>query len=438
MGFWSEFLIIFVLILLNGFFAASEIAIVSTRRTRIKDLIEKGKTRAKIVEKLQSNPDTFLATVQIGITVVGSFASALGGTAAIQYLKEPLRQLQIPFISEHSEFIAIVMVVTLITYLSLTIGELIPKSLALRYSEKFSLLIAPFILLLSKIFSPAVKVLVGTSNLFLKPFHDQTTFSESKISEEEFRIMLDEGTKSGIIDKTEHELISSIFEFTDTTAKEILVPRTDVIAIEITSEKEKLLRLVSDEGYSRLPVFQENLDNILGIVYAKDLISLAEHKVIVLHDIIRPAYFVPQTKKISELLREMQQRKLHIAIVNDEYGGTAGIVTMEDIIEEIVGEIHDEYDDELKEIETTADGSFLVNGKVSIGDFNERFGSSIPEEGEYDTISGFIQKLAGKIPEVKEEIRYDSWTFSVVKKSQRKIRQIQARKIASSELQVSS
>jgi putative hemolysin len=438
MSFWFEFIIIFVLVLLNGLFSASEIAIVSTRRTRIKDLIEKGKTRAKIVEKLQSNPDTFLATVQIGITVVGSFASALGGTAAIEYLKEPLEQLQLPFISTQSEFIAIAIVVTLITFLSITIGELIPKSLALRYSEKISLVIAPFLLLLSKIFSPAIKILVGTSNLILKPFHDSTTFSESKISEEEFRIMIDEGTKTGVIDKTEHELISNIFEFTDTTAKEILVPRTDVIAIEIHSEKEQLLRLVSDEGYSRLPVYQENLDNILGIVYAKDLISLAEHNVIVLQDIIRPAYFVPLTKKISELLREMQQRKLHIAIVNDEYGGTAGIVTMEDIIEEIVGEIHDEYDDELKEIETTSDGSFLVNGKVSIGDFNERFGSSIPEEGEYDTISGFIQKLAGKIPEVKEEIRHDGWTFSVVKKSQRRIRQIQARKVASSELRVSS
>ncbi|MBS4029007.1 MAG: HlyC/CorC family transporter [Ignavibacteriales bacterium] len=436
MSFWFELIIIFVLVLLNGLFSASEIAIVSTRRTRIKDLIEKGKTRAKIVEKLQSDPDTFLATVQIGITVVGSFASALGGTAAIQYLKEPIQQLNIPFISEQSEFAALLLVVALITYLSLTIGELIPKSLALRYSEKFSLFIAPFILLLSKLFSPAVKILVGTSNLLLKPFHDHTTFSESKISEEEFRIMIDEGSKTGVIDKTEHELISNIFEFTETTVKEIMVPRTDVVAVEINASKEKIMSIVAEEGYSRMPVYQENVDNILGIVYSKDLIPLIEHEAIILHDIIRSAYFIPQTKKISVLLREMQRQKIHIAIVNDEYGGTAGIITMEEIIEEIVGEIHDEYDEELKEIETASDGSFLVNAKISISNFNERFGSAIPEDAEYDTLSGFIQKLSGKIPELKEEIRYDGWTFSVVKKSQRRIRQVQAKKVASPDINV--
>ncbi len=430
MSFWFDALVIFVLVLFNGFFAASEISIVSLRRTLVQDLMEKGITRAKIIHKLQTDPNTFLATVQIGMTVTGSSASALGGTVAIEYLKEPIHLLNIPIISEHAEYVALAIVVAVISYLTLTIGELIPKSLALRYSEKISLFVAPIILFCSKVFSPAVKVLVGSSNLVLKPFHDHTTFSESKISEEEFRIMIDEGTKTGVIDKTEHELISNIFEFTETTVKEIMVPRTDVVAIEINASKEKIMHIVAEEGYSRMPVYHENLDNILGIVYSKDLIPLIEHEAIILQDIIRHANFVPETKKISELLREMQRQKIHIAIVNDEYGGTAGIITMEEIIEEIVGEIHDEYDEELKEIETASDGSFLVNGKVSISNFNERFKSEIPEDAEYDTISGFIQKIAGKIPEAREEIRYDGWTFSVVKKSQRRIRQVQAKRVS--------
>ncbi|MEK7263425.1 MAG: hemolysin family protein [Bacteroidota bacterium] len=433
MNIWVEFLVIFILVLISAFFAASEIAIVSVRRSLIKELIEKGSPRAKIIEQLLANPNMFLATIQIGITLAGTFASAIGGTIAVEYLKVPIANLHLPVISENAEFIAVAIIVVCISYISLVAGELVPKSLALRYAEKIAISVAPVILFCSKLFSFGVKFLVGSSNILLKPFHDETSFGESKISEEEFRIMLDEGKKSGVIDKTEHELINSIFEFTETTAKEIIVPRTDITAIEISigKDKEKLIHFVSEMQYSRLPVYENNLDNIIGIVYTKDVIPLIEHPLLlVFDDLIRPAIFVPETKKISELLREMQQKKIHMVIVNDEYGGTAGIVTMEDIIEEIVGEIQDESDEELKQIEQGSDGAFMIDGRYSVSDFNERFNSFLPTDEGYDTMSGFLQTIAGKIPDTKDEHRYNNWSFIVVKKSQRRIRQIQVKKIA--------
>lgn len=419
--------------LISAFFAASEIAIVSVRRSFIKELIDKGSTRAKIVEQLLASPNKFIATIQIGITLAGSFASAIGGTIAVEYLEVSLTKLSLPFISENAEFVAVTMIVISISYFSLVAGELVPKSLALRYAEKIAIAVAPIILFCSKLFSFGVKFLVGSSNILLKPFHDQTSFDESKISEEEFRIMLDEGKKSGVIDKTEHELINSIFEFSETTAKEIIVPRTDITAIDVNvgKDKEKLIRFVSEMQYSRLPVYENNLDNIIGIVYTKDVIPLIEHPLLlVFDDLIRPAIFVPETKKISELLREMQQKKIHMVVVNDEYGGTAGIVTMEDIIEEIVGEIQDESDEELKQIEQGSDGAFIIDGRYSVSDFNERFATVLPTDEGYDTMSGFLQTIAGKIPETKEEHHHNGWSFIVVKKSQRRIRQIQVKKIS--------
>lgn len=240
--------------------------------------------------------------------------------------------------------------------------------------------------------------------------------------------MLEEGTKTGVIDKTEHELIASIFEFTDTMAREVMIPRPDIVALNIDAPRDTIVRIVMEEGYSRLPVYKDSIDNIVGIVYTKDLLGLLEFRnVIVIQDIIRPAYFVPETMKISVLMRELQHRKIHMAIVIDEFGGTEGIVTMEDIIEEIVGEIHDEYDEEVRDVEQTADGSFLVNGRLAIGEFNERFHASLPERPDYETLSGFLHAATGRIPELNEEISHEGLAFTIVKKSQRRIRLVRVR-----------
>jgi putative hemolysin len=396
----------------------------------MQELADDGNKSASIVLQFQNNPEQFLATVHVGSISALTLASGLGGVLAFQHIVPALQASTTAWIREGSNWLSLAIVSCGIGSLVVVFGELVPKSLALRFAETVALRVAPTIAVFAVAFRYPVRLLTMAGNLFLAPFKDRTTFMESRISEEEFKLILEEGTKSGVIDKTEHELIKSIFEFTDTTAKEVMIPRTDVVALNINTSRDKTVRAVLEEGYSRMPVYKDTIDNIIGVIYTKDMLGLLEYSdVIILQDIIRPAYFIPETKKISQLMHELQQKKLHLAIVIDEFGGTEGIVTMEDILEEIVGEIHDEYDEELKDVESSADGSFLVNGRISVGAFNERFQTSIPEADEYDTLSGFLNKLAGRIPDLNEELKTEVLAFTIVKKGQRRIRQVKVRKI---------
>lgn len=248
---------------------------------------------------------------------------------------------------------------------------------------------------------------------------------KSELSEKDLREVLEAGTLSGALDKTEHELITSIFEFTDTTAKEIMVPRPDVVALDINSPRDFLVRKVVEEGYSRLPVYDGSMDHIVGIIYSKDLLSLLEHRdLIILQDIIRQPYFVHESKKISQLLREFQQKKVHLAIVIDEFGGTEGIITMEDILEEIVGEIHDEYDEVKKAVEKASDGSAIVDANLGISDFNEQFRANVPEASDYGTLAGYLQKTTGRLPDLNEVIRHGGFSFTILSKTARRLRQV--------------
>lgn len=410
-------------ILLSGFLAASESALLSAPKSSIKNLVDKGNKAAKIIQDFQKNPELIIATTNVGFIISLIAASFLTGLMALSDFAPFLSTFDVNILQEYSNIISIAIGVILLASATIMFSELIPKSLALKFPTPTAIAIAYPFLWLSKILKPIVLVLRGLSNLILYQFKDKTSFSEARVSEEEFKLLLEEGRKTGTIDKTEQELITSIFEFTDTTAKEVMIPRTDVIAVNIETKREKLINIVLEEGYSRLPVYSGSIDNILGIVYTKDLISLLEHRdIILLYDILRPAYFIPETKKISQLMRELQQNKIHMAIVIDEFGGTEGIITMEDILEEIVGEIQDEYDEEIKEVESTGDGSFFVNARINIAEFNEKFKIDIPESNEYDTISGFLHKVTGRIPELNEEINYQDLHFTIVKKSQRRIR----------------
>ena len=248
---------------------------------------------------------------------------------------------------------------------------------------------------------------------------------KTELSEDEIKQVIDAGTESGVLDKTEHELIKSILEFSDITAREIMVPRPDVVALDLHMTREALMRRVIDEGYSRMPVYEKTIDNIAGIVYSKDLLSLLEHRdLIILHDILRPAFFVPESKNISQLLRELQRNKVHLAIVIDEHGGTEGIVTMEDIIEEIVGEILDEYDEVAKPVVELSDGSSIVDATMSINDFNQQFGVQLPETSDYGTLGGYLQKVTGRLPELHEEIRQDDLIFTIAGKRSRRIKHV--------------
>ncbi len=426
---WIEGIGIILLILLVGFFSAGEVAVVSTRKSRMQELADNGNRKAAIVVSFQKNPEIFLATIHVGIIFSLILASVLGGVMGLQHLVPALQASSTVWISEASSWISLGIISVSIGSLVVVFGELVSKSVALRFAEDVALRVAGPIRVFATIFSIPVKLLTLASNLFLAPFKDRTSFTESRISEEEFKLMLEEGTKTGVIDKTEHELIKSIFEFTDTTAKEVMIPRPDVVALKINMPRDHIVKIVLEEGYSRMPVYRDTIDTIVGVVYTKDLLGLLEYRdLIILEDVIRPAYFIPETKKISQLMRELQQRKLHMAVVIDEFGGTEGIITMEDIIEEIVGEIHDEYDEELKDIESTGDGSFLVNARISVKDFNERFKAGVPEMDEYETVGGFLHKQTGHIPEVHEEIRFQNYVFTVLKKSQRRIRLVKMRK----------
>lgn len=247
----------------------------------------------------------------------------------------------------------------------------------------------------------------------------------TELSEDDLREVLEAGTRSGALDRTEHELISSILEFTDTTAKEVMIPRPDIVALDIGMPKDVLIHRVIEEGYSRMPVFSGSIDKVIGIIYSKDILSLFEHRdLIILQDIIRPAYFVHESKKISQLLREFQQRKVHLAVVIDEFGGTEGIITMEDILEEIVGEILDEYDELKKEVEQSSDGSAIVDANISISDFNEQFRGLVPEANDYGTLAGFLQKSIGRLPDLNEVIREHGFAFTILSKTARRLRQV--------------
>ena len=267
-------------------------------------------------------------------------------------------------------------------------------------------------------------------NTLLKDILVRFGLLKAKLSEEELKQVLEASTISGAIDRTEHELIKSILEFTDTTVKEIMVPRPDVVALYIDMPREVLVRKVIDEGYSRLPVFRDTIDNILGVIYSKDLLSLLEHRdLILLQDIIRPAFFVPESKKISQLLREFQQKKAHLAIVTDEYGGMEGIITIEDIMEEIVGEIHDEYDEVSKVAEPSRDGSMIVDARMPVSEFNQQYGAELPEAPEYETLAGFVQKILGRLPDIGETIAHDEFQFTILSKTARRIKQVRVHRV---------
>ncbi len=426
----GNILFLLILVLGNGFFVAAEFAIVKVRSSQIAQRVKTGHRGALLAKNIVDHLDAYLSATQLGITL---FSLALGwaGEPILATMIEP--SLAAMGVTDPTLVHAIAFSISfgVLTFLHIVIGELAPKSLAIRYPETTTFVVSIPLQLFYRLFQPLIYVLNGTSNFFLRVIGIPPASTKELLhSPEELELIVREGARSGIIDETEKELITSIFDFSETLAKEIMVPRTDMVAINNTIGREALIRRVTEEGYSRMPVYRDNVDNIIGIIHTKDLLSLIEHRdLIVLDDIIRPAHFVPGTLSISTLLREMQQRKVTMAIVIDEFGGTLGLVTIEDILEEIVGEIHDEYDEVHKEFEQVAQDATLVDAGVPIRDFNEKFGSDLPIDGEYDTIGGFIFKISGHIPENQEVLQYNDLQFTVTKKGQRRIRQVKVRRI---------
>jgi len=424
-----DMMFIFGLILANGFFVAAEFAIVKVRSSQMEYRVRRGHQRAILAKHIVGHLDSYLSATQLGITLTSLGLGWLGEPLLADLLKSPFEFLGL-MSPQTVHVISFIVSFAILTFLTIILGELGPKYVAIQHPETVALVVSLPLQLFYRIFEPFIWVLNRTS-MFLLGFVGITPTLVNRLvhSPEELEIMFAEGAKSGFFNKTEQELISRIFEFSTTTALEIMVPRMEVVAINYNSTRDNLIRVVTEEGYSRMPVYKDSIDNIVGVIYTKDLISLLEHRdLIVLQDIIRPAYFVPDAIKISQLMRDMQERKVHISIVIDEFGGTQGIITMEDILEEIVGEIHDEYDEVLKDVEQSADGTALVNARMAIEEFNKKFGADIPERSEYETLNGFLSKLTGRLPEVQEEIRYGNLQFTVVKRGQRRIRQVKVKK----------
>jgi putative hemolysin len=410
---WFDILLIALFIILNGIFAAAEIAVVTARKSRLQQLIEEGNKGASVLSNFKKHPDRFLATIQIALTLMGTLASAIGGVIAIEVITPAIQEIPFAPIARSSQAIAVGIVTMVITFLLLVFGELIPKSIALVNPERTGLKIAAFIEGFSRAVTPFVKLLTFCTNMLLRPFGRKIFTERAYVTEEEVKMLIREGGEQGVFEATEQELIHSVFEFTDMSAKEVMVPSTKMVAIRLTMPVTTINTLIAEEQFSRYPVVGTDLNDIRGILYAKDFLNaLAKSKEIDVRRIIKPPFFIPETMKISKLLREMQRKRVHMAFVIDEYGGVSGLVTLEDLLEEIVGEIRDEYDTE-SPLMKLGDGSLLIDASLSIRDLKEDYHIEIPESTEYETLGGFLLTTLQRIPKIGEVIEVGLKRFTI-------------------------
>lgn len=410
--------LIAILTLVNAYFAASEMAIVSVNKTKIQGMAKEGNKNAVLVEKLLKEPTSFLSTIQIAITLAGFFNSASAATGISVYLADILNKWHIPY----GNTLAVIIVTIILSFLTLVFGELVPKRIALQNAEKFSMLCARPILAISKIASPFIKILSFSTRLVLRLFgmHDENV--EESLSREEIRSMVKSGQENGVFNATETEMIDNLFEFEDIQAEEIMTPRTDAFCIEINDPLESYINDLMSMHYTRIPVYDDKIDNIIGILNLKDLfIQIHQHQYqlqnVNIRSILRKPYFVLETKNIDTLFKEMQINRQHIAILIDEYGGFSGIVTLEDLIEQITGAISDEFDmSEEHDWQQIDERTFMIDGLMPIAKLNDDLGLNL-ESDEYDTISGFLLSEIGHIfqEDMPTSINYNNLHFDIIK-----------------------
>ncbi len=419
-------LVLTILILINAFFASAEIAFISLNDAKIEKQAKEGNKKAKKIKKMLKEPSKFLATIQIGITLAGFLSSAFAAEAFASELAPKLNDLM-PLGLSAWNTISIVLITLILSYFSLVFGELVPKRLAMKNPEKIAFGSVRIIRFIHIITLPIVNFLNFSTNSICKLFGVGPQ-DEETVTEEEIRMMVDVGEEKGSIDEEEKELINNVFEFNDKTVADVMIHRTEVYGIDVKSDIEDILAELKEYKYSRVPVYDETIDDIVGVLFIKDLLAYAyTKKEAKVKRIMRPAYFVSKTKPINELFKEMQRNKQQFAVVLDEYGGTAGIITMEDMLEELVGNIFDEYDDVEKDFEKIDDTTFMINGSVSIYELRRILEVDIPE-GDYDTLSGYLIELLGRIPEDNEkpEIETEKVTYKVEKYEEKRILWVKA------------
>ncbi|MCX5811633.1 MAG: hemolysin family protein [Proteobacteria bacterium] len=413
---------VIILLILNGIFSAGEMAIVSMRKSEIKDMAkDKNEKRAEALLEMKENPESFLSAVQIGITLFGTLASAIGGVFSVKYLK-PLFE-RIPFIRAISDTVSLVIVVVVLTYLFLIIGELVPKYIGINYKKRVALWVTPVFGLTSRVLFVFVNFMSLSTMLVVQSLNLKKR--EEHAGEGEIKILLEEGRRKGIFDRTEEELIHGVFKFADKSVKDVMVPKPNIYSIDIEKSKDTVMGYIVENEFSRYPVYRNNLDNIVGIAYLKDIFKQmwSQQTPFNLEKLVRKPYFVPDTMKVSVLLKEMQKRRQHLAVVIDEYGTTVGIVTLEDIMEEIFGEIMDETDVDDR-IERLRDGTVIIDASYSIRDLNNRLNINLPESSDYETLGGFILIQLQDIPRSGEIIYYGVHRFTVVGLEGRRITKV--------------
>ncbi len=418
---------IVVMLLGNGLFSGSEIAIISARRSRIDRLAEQGSRAAKRVQELQDNMDRFLATVQIGVTVFGTLAGVLGGLLVSRHLEPDLAQTPLARFLPPA-LVASGLVGTGIVYVELVLGELVPKGLALRYTERIALIVSAPFLVMFRWSRWIVEFLAASTRVVLRVFGVRETSARTFVSEEEIKHIVKEGQKQGVLDQTEMEIIHSVFEFNDMPVRKVMVPRPKVFALDADTDPSQVGALIVESGFSRIPAYEGSLDNVIGVVYVKDALRLLEKRQpVVIRKVLHPVHLVPETKKVGELLKELQKRRSHLAMVVDEHGSLSGLVTLEDLIEQIVGEIQDEYDWEERPIERLRDGSIVVEGTVPASQLRVEHEIPLPE-GEFETVAGFMLDRLGRVPKGGEVVQDGSYRFTVVDVEKNRISKVKIEK----------
>ena len=422
--------VIAFLLLGNGFFSGSEIAVISARRSRIDALVAEGSRAARRVRDLQDNMDRFLATAQIGVTVMGTLAGVLGGYLASRHIDPLLKDSWLSAVVPASLEAAFVVGLGIV-YVELVLGELVPKALALKYSETVALLVSGPFTVMSRLSRWLIALLTASTRGVLMLFGMRDFGARIFVSEEEIKHLVTEGRAQGVFGQSEADLIHSVFEFKDTPVRKVMVPRPKIFALDAATPPDKVGGLIVESGFSRIPAYEGSVDNIVGLVYVKDALRLLEKgQPVVIRKILHPAHFVPETKKTGDLLKELQKRRSHLALVIDEHGSLTGLVTLEDLLEEIVGEIHDEYDWEERSVERLRDGSLVVEGTVTAAELRDTYEVPLPESEEFETVAGFMLDRLGSLPKGGEVVQVGGYRLTVVDVERNRISKVKVEKAA--------
>lgn len=411
------------LVLLHGLLAGMRAAFASARRGRLRQMADEGIPRAALALRLAENSSRMLGTLYLGKAFLAALAAALAAITLVPPLAQALAAGGIPDL--WADGVALLIVIGSLSALILVVGRLAPEGVAAAHPERWAVRFAGLLRVLTAVLWPPVRLLVWVGNRLAAPFGGVPLTGTALVTEEEIRTLVDAGEEEGVIEEDEKEMIYSIFELGETMAREVMVPRIDIVAIDVQTPPEEVVRVIAETGHSRIPVYEGTVDGIVGLVYAKDLLLYlqGDGPRPSLREMLRPAYFVPETKKVDDLLREMQQRRIHMAIVVDEYGGTAGLVTVEDILEEIVGEIQDEYDAEEPFFEQVGEGEYILDARMNLDDVNDLLGADLPTETA-DTLGGLIYDALGRVPVPGDSLQIGEWRVEVLTVSDRRIRKV--------------